>query len=858
MAKEIKFVGLGPIARYLNESKETDVVDGISNAYGEIKNFKDCDVVFGPDGTRYDPKYICSVVEDSINIINSINEGVIKDFLAALPFVYTFEIPTMATDGKHIFMNPGFIVELLAYCDGSPIGVAFVIIHEVYHNLFKHAEREAADPGKFTDHRKCNRAQDYEINWVIEHSYPDRSYDSEAEANADGETLLDENGNRKQLFTGITNTCKGLFDEKYRSNTWEEIYDMLDNKEEEEEEPQETDIEIDYSDDFKEGMRDGAEDALRILRAQGLVESVSLPFRLLINMTMLNEAKVVMKGTYDDGYKEGYKRVMDAIKGLLNGQQGGGGGGNKGSQPKEVKIDGMPTIKPKFNIPPMQGQSKNNAGPSNPPIELPKSSQQGGEGDSKDSADKNTQDQLGGKHTGTGSSNISQNNPGQQNQQGQQPGGNGGSQGGQSQDGQQNQSGDGNGGGGQGGDQNGQQGQGAGSGSASGSQDGQQGGQQGGGQGGGSQNGQQGDHTGTGGNGQMSTDEAKQKMSKISNTSLGDKDGKAQVIGIAKGGYSGRGGTAAGNHVISEDDGRKLASNAGHDDGSDGEAYAGKSDPFNDKNAVLKALAGLKKASIVLGSNGTPGCGLIDNIGDVLVSLYEPTIDWKKMLKRYMKGYMIKMQDVGYSKKGIIYGRYNRFKDREGESARRILICIDTSGSVVYSGDYLQHIVANVAEITCNLGIRTTNVIQFSDGVYKDTEFTMKNVPPASQFAIKADKSGGTSFMPVFNYIKKNYTDAHKPFQAVIFFTDDDVYSCRLEDPNNIRWSNRVIWMVLSKGEHPLPYGKTINIGPDDFKKQLSFETTDFETEDESEELELENTNESINRNCMNREFIVL
>lgn len=192
MPNKIKYVTLGQ--RILDKLNEAT---GICNSFGDITNFKDCDVVYGPDGTQYNPKFICAVVEDAVNIINLINEGVIKDFLAALPFVYTFSIPTMATDGKHIFMNPGFIMQLLSMCENSPIGISFVIIHEVYHNLFKHQEREAADPARFTDHTKANYAQDYEINWVIEHSYPDRRTPQEAED--EGESVFDETGQRVQL-----------------------------------------------------------------------------------------------------------------------------------------------------------------------------------------------------------------------------------------------------------------------------------------------------------------------------------------------------------------------------------------------------------------------------------------------------------------------------------------------------------------------------------------------------------------------------------------------------------------------------------------------------------------------------------
>ena len=265
----------------------------------------------------------------------------------------------------------------------------------------------------------------------------------------------------------------------------------------------------------------------------------------------------------------------------------------------------------------------------------------------------------------------------------------------------------------------------------------------------------------------------------------------------------------------------------------------GKEDPFNDVDAIRRALKKLKANSTIIGSNGTPGCGVFDQIDGVIANIYEPTIDWKKTLSKFLKGNAVHLEDIGYGKKGIPYGRYNRIKDIEGESARRLLICIDTSGSVIHSGDYLRHIVANVSEICYKLGVRKINIIQFCDGVYKDTEITKRNLPPASQFTIKADKTGGTSFMPVFNYIKKEYTDKHKGFQSVIFFTDEDLYHCSIPKQQTIRWANKIVWFVLTKDDiQKLPYGKQICISPDLFNKQL----TNYETNESIETREYMNT----------------
>ena len=262
----------------------------------------------------------------------------------------------------------------------------------------------------------------------------------------------------------------------------------------------------------------------------------------------------------------------------------------------------------------------------------------------------------------------------------------------------------------------------------------------------------------------------------------------------------------------------------------------GKTDPFSDIDAIRRALKNLKANSTISGSNGTPGSGMFEMIDGVIANIYEPTIDWKKMLSRYLKGYAVNIDDIGYNKKGIVYGRYNRLRDIEGESARRVLICIDTSGSVVSSGDYLRHIVANVSEICYKLGIMKINIIQFSDNVYKDTEVTKKNLPPQSAFAIKADYEGGTSFMPVFRYIKSEYTDKHKNFQCIVFFTDRDLYHCPIPPEKEVRYAKKIIWFLLNDEQDikKMPYGKQICISADMFNKQLtSYETNEsIETRD--------------------------
>ena len=198
---KIKFISLSKSCS-LNES---------ASSTGEFggRSFRDCDVVYGPDGTRYIPKDICALVDNAIEILDGLNYGLMRGYLISLPIVYTFSIPTMATDGSHIFINPGFVLELLRVCDNNPIGIAFVITHEIYHVLFKHHERRANRLTEFPDVRRANMAMDYEINWVIEHAYPMNDDDNPSEN-------FDENGNRIQIFDGITKACSGLIDPKFK------------------------------------------------------------------------------------------------------------------------------------------------------------------------------------------------------------------------------------------------------------------------------------------------------------------------------------------------------------------------------------------------------------------------------------------------------------------------------------------------------------------------------------------------------------------------------------------------------------------------------------------------------------------
>ena len=376
----------------------------INEGFGDgNSSFRDYEYVIGPDGTVYDTKQIIGLVNVACDLLIDITQGTIAEFLVALPIIYTFQVDTMATDTEYIYINPGFVLKLLDDCDRSPAGIAFVILHEVYHNVFMHHAREAADPKRFSDHDKANAAQDYEINWVIEHSFPDMRSDVEWDHDDPDDSPYEDDGvTRKQIMEGVTKACHGLIDPKYANMVWEDIYDKLDDVPETSNGDEPEINEITMSDDFNAGYKDGWNDAIRELRAKGLVESVKYLGNFLDEVCgVLNESSN-RANDYDAGYSTGYDMAMKAYDMIM---KGGGGAGPQPPLPPVINrlnpIDGLETMTPK-NAPSSPG-GKSSSVPSDPnvPINVKGS---GNGSNSKQGPQQNSQSQGNSQSSGGGSS----------------------------------------------------------------------------------------------------------------------------------------------------------------------------------------------------------------------------------------------------------------------------------------------------------------------------------------------------------------------------------------------------------------------------------------------------------------------
>ena len=110
-----------------------------------------------------------------------------------LRFIYTFKVPTQATDGYNVFVNPEFTNNL------SLEGKIFVMAHELMHCILNHVRRGIA---KGATMPKANIAADYEVN----------------------QTLVNM-GLSSESF--VKNEIHGYIDKKWSKIGFEEIYDKM-------------------------------------------------------------------------------------------------------------------------------------------------------------------------------------------------------------------------------------------------------------------------------------------------------------------------------------------------------------------------------------------------------------------------------------------------------------------------------------------------------------------------------------------------------------------------------------------------------------------------------------------------------
>lgn len=155
-----------------------------------------------------------------------------RRFLSKKGIVWTFDIPTAATDGIRLFFNPFFAEKLVAKWTPKAVDIVnkklsenpdrvitpdaklyyqnlpflFVIMHEIYHQVYRHLEQEKRYSECNGKHLLCNCAQDMEINRDIEIHFPND-------------------------FAGMTKFAEGQYGaDRFPNEYWKQIFDVLDDE----------------------------------------------------------------------------------------------------------------------------------------------------------------------------------------------------------------------------------------------------------------------------------------------------------------------------------------------------------------------------------------------------------------------------------------------------------------------------------------------------------------------------------------------------------------------------------------------------------------------------------------------------
>lgn len=148
---------------------------------------EDQDWVINPNtGNKIDMKKLLTEQRLAIIYIDT-HFPFFSTLLKNLTWIYTFQVPTQATDGTRLFVNPEFTSTL------SIRMKAFVMMHEVMHCSLDHMTR-----GKSHPIDRSNAAADYEVNGLLE---------------ADG-------------VVSEADLKPYLFDRKYQNLSYEHIYAM--------------------------------------------------------------------------------------------------------------------------------------------------------------------------------------------------------------------------------------------------------------------------------------------------------------------------------------------------------------------------------------------------------------------------------------------------------------------------------------------------------------------------------------------------------------------------------------------------------------------------------------------------------
>jgi len=179
-------------------------------------------------------------------------------------------------------------------------------------------------------------------------------------------------------------------------------------------------------------------------------------------------------------------------------------------------------------------------------------------------------------------------------------------------------------------------------------------------------------------------------------------------------------------------------------------------------------------------------------------SIREPTVDWRTVLRQFVT------QVYGGSRQWLPPNRRHLWRGIYLPAPRqekiRLVVALDTSGSTQW---YLPQFVTELHGLLHSFGEYEATVIQ-CDAEIQSVETYTSNRPLPSALdnnALEFLGGGGTSFVPVFNYLADQ-----EPPNALVYLTDG--YG---DAPENAP-SYPVLWALTPDGEAPANWGQVVSL----------------------------------------------
>ena len=193
------------------------------------------------------------------------------------------------------------------------------------------------------------------------------------------------------------------------------------------------------------------------------------------------------------------------------------------------------------------------------------------------------------------------------------------------------------------------------------------------------------------------------------------------------------------------------------------------------------------------------GCGnLPAGIDGLIKTIRKSKVDWRERIRATLKtnfpeDYTMRKPNKKFLNTAGIY-----MPSMEGNQINHLAVGVDTSGSV--SDRELERFLSELNAISEEMNIKKISIMYTDHEVAKIEEYTEGE--SITEFKLKG--RGGTSFVPVFDYIYEQGLEVDQ----LIYFSDMEVYD-QCFPPETPEYP--VLW-VSTREDYPVPFGELITV----------------------------------------------